>query len=648
MLILTKLFYLMKFKNIALVIFLGFSLQIFCQDTPLSIATIPPTLLDHANAVVRNQEMVIDIKDVDEVDISIKRVITVLNKYGDSYLSAWLSYDKDTRIKNQEAIIYDAFGKEIRKFKHRDFKDESAISSSTLFNDNRVEYLDYTPVSYPYTLVYTGEATYGSSIFISPWKPISHYLESVEKSSYKIINPTHIPIRVKEINLNDSITSSKDNFQVEYTATNLSAMQSQALSPSLEDMTPVVKVALNNFSLMGVKGTATDWKKLGKWQYDNLVANADIISPATVAEINSLTTNAQSKIEKAKIIYKYVQDKTRYISIQLGIGGWVPMQPDEVDKLGYGDCKALTNYTRVLLASQNIPSNYAVVWAGSEKKDIDPDFASMQGNHVILNIPDGDKSIWLECTNQTFPFNYLGDFTDDREVLLVKPDGGQIVKTPKYGVKDNTVVVSSEVHLDANNEFTATVKRTSEGVEYGDIYGISHMAKDIQLRYYKNVFANLNNLTIDSLGFKNSLNDDYFTEYLKLRGSNLGTIAGDRLLMPLNIYGISTVETPRYKERLYPVEIERGKTVKDSSIFYLPKDYMVEAIPKERKIENEFGSFTFLPYYNANQPDRISVTRTYVLKDGTWDADSYERFRKFMNQINSNNHQKAVLALKKG
>ena len=626
---------------------IGFSFQLYSQDSALTIASIPENLLDHANAVVRNEEILVNIKDVEEVSVSVKRTVSVLNKYGDSYVSALIFYNHDTRIKDQEATVYDAFGNEIRKFKERDFKDESAVSSSSLFDEDRVEYLDYTPVSYPYTIVYVGEADYGSSVFIRPWKPVSHYLESVEKSNYKILNPTHIPIRVKELHLNDSITSLKDDFQVEYTATNLPAMQSQVLSPALENMSPLVKVALNNFSLMGVKGTASNWEKFGKWQYDHLVANANNISPVTVSEISSLTKNATSNMEKARIIYKYVQNKTRYISIQLGIGGWVPMQPEAVDRLGYGDCKALTNYTRVLLASQNIPSNYAVVWGGSEKKDIDPEFAAMQGNHVILNVPDGDKDVWLECTSQTLPFNYLGDFTDDREVLLVKPDGGQIVKTPKYEENDNRVSLSSEIHVNSDNGFTAAVKRTSEGVEYGNIMGINQVKEDVQMRYYKNLFGNLNSLSIDSLAFQNDENTQSFSEELKISGSNLGTIAGDRILLPLSIFRIKTKETPRYKERLYPVEIERGETVKDSSVFYLPKDFVVEALPKKTHIENEFGSFTFQSYYETSQPDRISVSRTYVLKDGAWDADSYESFRKFMNQVNSNNNQKAVLAHKK-
>ena len=51
---------------------------------------------------------------------------------------------------------------------------------------------------------------------------------------------------------------------------------------------PYLIVALNNFSLKGVKGYASNWKEFGKWQNKNLISGRDILEPATVTKIKDL------------------------------------------------------------------------------------------------------------------------------------------------------------------------------------------------------------------------------------------------------------------------------------------------------------------------------------------------------------------------
>ena len=626
-----------------LVLFLA-PLSASSQDFEYQALLLPEGLSENANAIIRNEQVEVEIGAVDQMTIRIKRVVTVLNEYGNGVARTWEIYDEVTKIKEQEAIFYDQLGNQLKKVKKKDFVDRS-LPGSNLITDNRLRYYEYIPRDYPYTVVYTSEVESATTIFVNPWDPVPGYYVSVENSSYQLKSEAGIPVRYQESNLDSlGVEISNSELELNYKLENLSAFKKEVLSPDLESFTPKVKVALDEFSLVGVEGIASDWADFGKWQYDHLLSGKSQLSEETIAKIENLTAAAESDLEKARLIYEYVQENTRYISVQLGIGGWEPMSAAEVDKLGYGDCKALTNYTRALLASQNITSYYAVVYGDEDRRNLDASFASMQGNHVILNIPNEGEDVWLECTSQTTPFNYLGDFTDDRNVLLVKPEGGEIVKTKSYGAEENLQLSSATILLDPQGSFSADFTRKSLGVPYGNIYPLMRQSEEDQQLYYKNSWGHLRNLELREMNFTNNRVDPEFIEKLALSGERYASKAGNRILLPLHFLNPSTHDLPNDSNRRLPIEIQRGRTYQESFEFILPTGFEPESIPESVSIENEFGSFsTRIEVVEKEGRKSILLQRDYVINEGIWPTTSYEKYRDFMNQINAISKQKAVL-----
>ena len=154
------------------------------------------------------------------------------------------------------------------------------------------------------------------------------------------------------------------------------------------------------------------------------------------------------------MVYEYFQNKTRYVNVQIGIGGWQPIEANTVDRLGYGDCKALAFYLKTLLDKVGVKSYYTIIHAGNDAEALIKDFPSNQFNHVILCVPMENKkdTIWLESTNQIIPFGYIGTFTDDRDALLIDESGGRIVHTPKYTAQDNIIIRKATVTLMENGQ----------------------------------------------------------------------------------------------------------------------------------------------------------------------------------------------------
>jgi len=616
------------------------------QDSSYSTQLIDGELLKNSNAVVREEILSISIDAIDKMRISTRKIITILNEKGDRFAFAGDFYSDNIKIKYQNLVIFDKNGIEIKRIKGKQFNDRSAISSGTLYSDTRVSYAQFTPREYPYTIAYDSEVETGSTIFLPDWNPVRGFYVSVEKSVYKVINAANLKYRFQERNL-DSLKLDKENFDhgLTYVLKNFPAYRSEPLSPPLRDFSPELRVALDDFSLVGVKGSGANWSDFGKWQYDNLLAGRNQLPASTVDKISRLTANAKDDLEKTKIIYNYVQQNSRYISVQLGIGGWEPIPAAEVDQVKYGDCKGLTNYTKALLDSQNITSYYAVVYSGEEKKDIDPDFVSIQGDHVILNVPQetGDD-IWLECTSQTLPFNYLGDFTDDRHVLLVKPEGGEIVKTRTYAPEENVQESRIKVNIREDGSFDASVERISRGIPYGNIYRITSAPEKDQVLFYKKQWGHLKGLNLAKPEYLNDREKHVFTEKVNMSGEKYTSRAGSRLLLPLNFLTIDTYSISGREGRNLPIKIGRGTTEVDVFEFELPEGFEPEALPEAVSVENEFGSFSIEPKFIEKEGKKIiSVDRSYTLNEGTWPAESLQEFRDFMYSIHALGNQKAVL-----
>ncbi len=628
--------------NLVVILTLSFFNASAQEQLDLKVSSIDSTLTKGANAVVRSEEVVIELSSTSSMTIKRKRIVTIFNKFGNSYTNSSIGYDPSRRIKRLEAVVYDASGKEIKRYKKKDFIDRSVYDGISLMNDNRVKFFDYTPINYPYTIAFESEIQNSTTAFIAPWFPLPGYKIGVQKSSYKILNPKTIPLRIKETNFGGyQIQKNSTNIEVSYSISNVLAKLPEVYTPSLYDMVPIVKVVPEKFSLEGIKGSATDWKSLGKWEYDNLITGRDQLPKETIEEISQLVAKAKNRREKAKLIYKYVQNKTRYISIQLGIGGLMPFLASDVDKWGYGDCKALTNYTKALLDSQNILSYYTELYAGDEKRNIDKEFASIEGNHVILNIPDENDEIWLECTNQTLPFDFIGSFTDDRDVLVLKPEGGEIKRTRKYEPEENVLRTTAIVNLLSDNSMVSSIKREAKGLKYDKIYGIQYKKPKEQELYYKTRWVYLNGMEIKDIRFEDNKDSIVFTENIKVSSVSYGKKAGTRLLITPNVLSRDQSNLPIYEDRQTPLVIPRGYVDTDEYLINIPKDYIINYIPEKISIQTEFGEYTYeLKKINESQ---IKFRRFLKIIDGAFPKEKYEEYRKFRAEVKKADNSKIVL-----
>jgi len=620
-------------KNFNLLFLIAF----LCLNVSYSQKEIAPLLQEdfrNANAVIRSYTTQVDISHTRSMNVQMFKLITVLNPKGDKTAFSYANYDKDWELKSIEALIYNSAGKLIDKVKEKDFIDESAVNGSTLYSDSRIKYYDYKPHSYPYSIAFSVEYKTNNTAFIPSHSFISHYNTYLQESEYILkYDKLKTNLNIKEKNFDDyNIKRITFENGVKYKAENLSPIPNEDLHVPSDNFMPRVMAVPLNFSLSGYDAKEIkDWTNLGEWFQNQILSGRTSLSQSTIAKVNELTSGVTDKLEKAKIIYQHVQDNTRYISVQVGIGGYQPIEAQEVDELKYGDCKGLSNYTKALLEVAGVESYYTHVEAGDAKINFEEDFASLaQGNHAILSIPYDDKLYWIDCTSQTSPFGFLGSFTDDRKVFVMTPDGGKIVKTPKYINQDNSQSTVANITFSPEGNVDIVGSINSKGIQYDRRQYIEKLSlEELQKRDYQ-YWSKIDNIKVIKHELENDKDEINFKEDFHLTGENYTTVIGNRLFIPVNPIHANSYIPERYRDRKTPFHISRGYYDEDKIVINLPENYIVESLLEKFNLESEFGNYSM-----SIEVDEQSLIyqKKLLIKEGRYSKEKYSDYREFRKKI---------------
>ncbi|SFU08535.1 Transglutaminase-like superfamily protein [Algoriphagus locisalis] len=428
-----------------LVSYLFFGFQAPVDTVPVKEVPIIYSLL--------SEDQRIEISDSYEVRHIIERRFTIFSPEGLGHAFTSVFYDKLNEIENVEIEITDpASGKTIEKVKTKDMTDAAIYSTSSIFDDNRHKYFEVKSSKFPVQVTVKIETKSSSNFQLSDWVPVHRYNQKVLKSSLTVVYPEHIGLRYKAVNLLGERTEKTVDNKVEMTWVEKD-LPVQKPDLKKEDDHKLLLAPIG-FAMGEYVGKMEDWSGLAAWQY-KLNEERKALPADFEAKLKNMVANASGEYEKIQILYEYLQKNYRYVSIQLGIGGWQTMPAEDVVKYAYGDCKGLTNLMQAMLKAVGISSNYTLVQAGNNAEDIEVDLPSNQFNHVILQVSmkDGQSPVWLECTSNSLPAGFLGDFTKNRHVLVIDGQGGYLTKTPSYNSLNwNSIHSKNEVKIDNNGD----------------------------------------------------------------------------------------------------------------------------------------------------------------------------------------------------
>lgn len=607
-----------------------------------SIANIPDSLVKGADAVIRKDSAVFEVKNRKHAEETVVRAVTIFNKEEqEEYGKLFLWYDQFREIDDLDGAIYDANGNEIRGLNDDDIKDYCSFSSFAFYDGTRDKTAELYYDKFPYTVVFTYKLYYDGYLEWPTWYSRgSRY--PVQLSSFKVIMHDNDTLRYwcNSSKLMPAVFSDDGTTTYTWEEKNLPLLSENKSGNDLEDLADVVRIAPSKFEIDGYKGDMNSWKDFGLWCY-RLFKGQDIFSDQTLKKIHSVLKPQDGTIEIIQKLYKYMQSTTRYVSIELGIGGWKPLSAQFVFDKGYGDCKALSNYMMALLKTEDIDSYPVLINAGNSRPIISS-FPSNQFDHVILCVPLKKDTVWLECTSSVSPFGHLGSFTENKSALLLTAKGGQLIHTPASSSNLNTQIRTASVTLGEDGSADVKCVTSWRGDQQDDIrYRLANMTPKEKTQW---ISSSLNTLNPNIRGYKFNVpneSNSNLTLNIKYSVPRYGAKSPHRIFFKPDIIDRSTYIPPDVSERLSPVRYSYPYTDFDSVYFKIPAGYTVEALPNEVNIATDFGKYSSKTIQYGDTAivyKRIKEINKYVVP-----ADHYTDYRKFYFTIAKSDRSQVVL-----
>lgn len=588
----------------------------------------------------------IDYKSTTDCTTRYKQTFVIHDERGLSCADFVCSCDKASTLSSFAGVIKYANGKE-KKLKKSDLT-RSEYSSN--FDTDSYMYV-YSPsaASYPVTISYEWtQKDDGQILHLPLFAPQPSTDVDVKKAEYTIHCPENVTIHHYLRNIDEAVVKESAGNGIRTISVSMSdlpVVKRERFMPSLSDVVPMAYFIPDTFSFGKTNGSLSTWESFGEWLHE-LQTGRDELPQALKLKLHQFTDAQEDLRTKVLIVYRMLEETTRYISIQLGIGGMQPFPATYVATNGFGDCKALSNYMISMLREIGISADYVVI--STRNKDLPTDFACPgMLNHAIARVNIPNDTLWVECTNPKLPLGYLHDGIAGHEALLVDADGGRKVRLPNYTAQENADSISLRINLAEDGSAQMMLHDAMYNSMFEDVYGLTTLDSNKQRDKLRSMLSlsdfDFSNHSISQRMDQSQIRDerrpviDVDVEGVCKKFSNK---TGKRMFLNLfPIIGMSRINTTSTREA--PVQLRRYENTRVMHVeTVIPDNYRVESLPEALEEISKFGTFRSTINVVGNI---ISADFTLNFSTDTFPAADYKAACAFCNKISEFLANKVVL-----
>ncbi len=503
-----------------------------------------------------------------------------------------LKYSRLRKLRDVSAYSYIPENGKYKAIKVKDFKTTNVLSDDVFHRDlksisfnfpqlreDAVSKLTYF-IDFPNKYLLT-------SFYFQDYFPMINYQLTIDVDQAIDMGLAFFNVDTFDIKRTEEIKGNRKIYT--FNIQNVDKFDDESGAPSedyfLPHMVPYIKSYKYDGKTVNVLRNLND---LYNW-YHSLIQKVDTSGvEALTDKAREITAKLSNNDDKAKAIFRWVQNNIKYIAIEVGLGGFVPDNPAMVYKNRYGDCKGKSSVLHAMLSAVGVTSYYT--WVGS--RDLPYKYSTLPtpqvDNHMIITYvnPKG-KYIFLDATDKFIPFGLPTSFIQGKEALIDKNDSFEIRKIPVLGTDINFSTDSLTIAIDGT-AIKGHGHLALHGYYFDDIYYTVSKQKDYdkKLKYYGNYLEKGNNkFEVSKASEKVDLDQGILTIDYDFVTKDYVLENDDELYINMNIFK-KMLEDKIKDSRKYPLEFDY-KNMDDFYVFLkIPNGYRISNLPDNSSYSN--------------------------------------------------------------
>lgn len=377
--------------------------------------------------------------------------------------------------------------------------------------------------------------------------------------------------------------------------------------------------------------TVPSWQSIADW-YWTLAKDRMVADESIKARAIELTKDKKTPEEKAEAIFYYVQDKTRYVAIELGISAYQPRPALSVLTNQYGDCKDMTTLLVAMLREVGITAHPVLLEAGDKNKKNAELPSPGAFNHAICLAEIGGKKYWLDATAQVCPWGVIPSADRGCDAFVIREGKGTFETIPMGTPEDNRTDQKVALTLAKDGSASGTVTLSGTGDVDMGLRSVLAYLPDNKLRPYletqiaQKLAPNARVTGVNVSDFRDK--EKPVTITMNVTFPNWAKESGDLLIFNARPEQTSSSGSSPFREdiRLRDITQQKAEAGVSTLELTLPEKSTVLSLPKPTEVKSDLGRFQREIKAEGN---KITILTRGEAFPATVPARRYEEVRKY-------------------